>query len=133
MSQDPETESRRLGRFYLTTAIAYANNRPGLHTLYEVVGADVTGGFLAVNKIRKMRAKVSYVFKDLHCDFLKRADGDVVFRTDDGKALMALVDEAVATGERVFLPVNIVATVPDKHGDEPVAKFTTTLSLKKYG
>jgi methionyl-tRNA synthetase len=28
-------------RFYLTTAIAYANNRPGLHTLYEVVGADV--------------------------------------------------------------------------------------------
>jgi methionyl-tRNA synthetase len=27
-------------RFYLTTAIAYANNRPGLHTLYEVIGAD---------------------------------------------------------------------------------------------
>jgi methionyl-tRNA synthetase len=27
-------------RFYLTTAIAYANNRPGLHTLYEVVAAD---------------------------------------------------------------------------------------------
>ena len=27
--------------FYLTTAIAYANNRPGLHTLYEVIGADV--------------------------------------------------------------------------------------------
>ena len=28
-------------RYYLTTAIAYANNKPGLHTLYEVVGADV--------------------------------------------------------------------------------------------
>ncbi len=28
-------------RYYITTAIAYANNRPGLHTLYEVVGADV--------------------------------------------------------------------------------------------
>ena len=28
-------------RYYLTTAIAYANNRPGLHTLYEVIGADV--------------------------------------------------------------------------------------------
>ena len=27
-------------RYYLTTAIAYANNRPGLHTLYEVIGAD---------------------------------------------------------------------------------------------
>ena len=27
-------------RYYLTTAIAYANNKPGLHTLYEVVAAD---------------------------------------------------------------------------------------------
>ena len=28
-------------RYFLTTSIAYANNRPGVHTLYEVVGADV--------------------------------------------------------------------------------------------
>jgi methionyl-tRNA synthetase len=28
-------------RYYLTTAIAYANNKPGLHTLCEVIGADV--------------------------------------------------------------------------------------------
>ena len=28
-------------RYYLTTAIAYANNKPGLHTLYEVIAADV--------------------------------------------------------------------------------------------
>ena len=30
----------RPDRFYVTTSIAYANNRPGLHTLYEVIGAD---------------------------------------------------------------------------------------------
>jgi methionyl-tRNA synthetase len=28
-------------RYYLTTAIAYANSKPGIHTLYEVIGADV--------------------------------------------------------------------------------------------
>jgi methionyl-tRNA synthetase len=28
-------------RYYLTTSIAYANNKPGIHTLYEVIGADV--------------------------------------------------------------------------------------------
>ncbi len=27
-------------RYYITTSIAYANNRPGVHTLYEVIGAD---------------------------------------------------------------------------------------------
>jgi methionyl-tRNA synthetase len=32
------TERRR---YYLTTAIAYPNNAPGLHTLYEVIAADV--------------------------------------------------------------------------------------------
>ena len=31
------TERRR---YYLTTAIAYPNHPPGLHTLYEVIGAD---------------------------------------------------------------------------------------------
>jgi methionyl-tRNA synthetase len=33
---DPTT----LDRFYVTTAIAYANNKPGLHTLHEVIAAD---------------------------------------------------------------------------------------------
>jgi methionyl-tRNA synthetase len=28
-------------RYYLTTAIAYANAKPGVHTLYEVIGSDV--------------------------------------------------------------------------------------------
>ncbi|MGZ6257332.1 MAG: methionine--tRNA ligase [Candidatus Limnocylindrales bacterium] len=34
-------EERPTSRYYLTTAIAYANNRPGLHTLFDVFGADV--------------------------------------------------------------------------------------------
>ena len=34
-------------------------------------------------------------------------------------------------GERVTLPVDVVATVPEKYGDEPAATFTMGLSLKK--
>ena len=37
----PSAGHVRPPRFYLTTAIAYANNAPGLHTVYEVIGADV--------------------------------------------------------------------------------------------
>jgi methionyl-tRNA synthetase len=36
-------------RYYLTTAIAYANNRPGVHTLYEVIGADVIARWHRMN------------------------------------------------------------------------------------
>jgi methionyl-tRNA synthetase len=35
----PNPTERR--RYYLTTAIAYPNNAPGLHTLYEVIAGDV--------------------------------------------------------------------------------------------
>jgi methionyl-tRNA synthetase len=36
-----QRDGRDRPRYYLTTSIAYANNKPGLHTLYEVIGADV--------------------------------------------------------------------------------------------
>ncbi len=36
----PERTDAAPDRFYITTAIAYANNKPGLHTLFEVIGAD---------------------------------------------------------------------------------------------
>jgi methionyl-tRNA synthetase len=39
-------------RFYLTTAIAYPNNRPGLHTLYEVIGADVIARWYRMSGVR---------------------------------------------------------------------------------
>ncbi len=38
-------------RFYVTTSIAYANNRPGLHTLYEVIGADVVARWQRMNGV----------------------------------------------------------------------------------
>jgi len=41
-------------RFSLITAIAYANSRPGLHTLYEVVGAD------AIARSHRMRGEDTY-------------------------------------------------------------------------
>ena len=40
-------------RYYLTTAIAYANSRPGLHTLYEVIAADVISAALSQKRISR--------------------------------------------------------------------------------
>jgi methionyl-tRNA synthetase len=36
----PDPAPTTTERFYVTTAIAYANNKPGLHTLHEVIAAD---------------------------------------------------------------------------------------------
>ena len=95
------------------------------------VGADCCGGMNAMMAIRKSRSKVSLIFKDFHAEYTKRADGNVVFTTRDGRAISEGVAKADATGERINIPVNIIATVPQKYGDEPVAKFVLTLSLKR--
>ena len=94
------------------------------------VGADVTGGFLAMKLIQESKSKIALIFKDFHAEFLKRAEGDVHFVCEDGIAIQNLVNMAEETGERQNLPVNIIATVPEI-SEEPIAKFVLTLSIKK--
>ena len=96
-----------------------------------VVGVDMVAGFTARLKIRKSKRNVILIFKDLNAEFFKRAEGDVHYICKEGKAIEAAVEETLRTGERVNLPVPVIATVPDKFGDEPVAKFSITLSMKE--
>ncbi|HUK65887.1 MAG TPA: DUF4442 domain-containing protein [Anaeromyxobacteraceae bacterium] len=95
------------------------------------VGADLAAGLNATKLILARHRKVNLIFKDCRSEFLKRADGDVVFRTRDGSRIRQAVEEADRSGERITLPVEVVATVPRKYGDEPVARFTLGLSLKR--
>ena len=94
------------------------------------VGADVTGGFLAMKFIQASKSHISLIFKDFHADFLRRAEGDVHFICEDGSAIKDLIEVAEKTGERQNLPLNIIATVPTI-SDKPVATFILTLSIKK--
>jgi acyl-coenzyme A thioesterase PaaI-like protein len=95
------------------------------------VGADCAGGLVAMRTIQQRGNKVAFVFKDFRASFLKRAEGDVLFTCDQGERLRELVLQAEASDERVEETVHVVATVPDKLGDEPVADFHLTISLKR--
>jgi acyl-coenzyme A thioesterase PaaI-like protein len=108
-------------------------NKNHLKSMYFgalAVGADVAGGVLAMDLIRKSRRNISLVFKDFKADFLKRPEGDTYFTCNDGKAIENLITETIKTGERVNMPLKITATVPGISGNEPVAEFVLTLSLK---
>ena len=93
------------------------------------VGADVTGGFLAMDSIMKSGRKVALIFKDFKADFLKRPEGDVHFYCNDGVEIKELVKKAIETGERHNFTMLIEATVPSISMDV-VARFRLTLSLK---
>ena len=93
------------------------------------VGADVTGGFLAMDPIVESGRKIHLIFKDFKADFLRRPEGDVHFSCNDGLAIRELVKKAIESGERHNYKMNIEATVPSL-SDEVVARFELTLSLK---
>lgn len=97
------------------------------------VGADVAGGFMAMSKAQARGKQVSLAFKAVEGQFLKRPEADVHFVCDDGELIDKMLDETFATGERVNQAVKITALCPSLHGDEPMAEFLLTLSLKRKG
>lgn len=97
------------------------------------MGADVAAGLIAFNLVAQKKTRINFIFKDIKGEFLKRAEGDVTFTNNDGPLIQDLIRRALDTGERHEATVHVVATVPEKLGDEPVAKFELTLSVKKRG
>ena len=93
------------------------------------VGADITGGFLAMNPIQESGRKINLIFKDFKADFLKRPEGDVHFICNDGLAVIELVETVAKSNERHNFKLSIDAIVPSL-SPEIVAKFELTLSLK---
>lgn len=96
------------------------------------VGADCAGGLMAYRLIQKSGVPVSLVFKDFQASFLKRPEGDVDFRCEQGHEIREFVERVIASGEREDLTVTVLAFVPSSTTpDEAVARFTLTLSLKR--
>jgi hypothetical protein len=94
------------------------------------IGAELAAGIIAMKLIRNSKWKISMVFKNFTGDFIKRAEGHTYFICEDGEKIKKLVEQAIKSDERVEETINVVATVPTKMVDEPVAKFSLTVSLK---
>jgi hypothetical protein len=112
----------------------WITRRRDIHAMYLgtlCMGADVAAGLIAFHLVMAKKARVNFIFKDLRAEFLKRAEGAVVFTNNDGPLVQDLVKRALESDERQEATVRVTATVPSKLGDEPVAQFELTLSVKK--
>ncbi len=112
----------------------WVTRRRDIHAMYLgtlCMGADVAAGLIAFHLVAEKKARINFIFKDLRAEFLKRAEGDVVFTNDDGALVQDLVRRALESDERHEATVHVTATVPSKLGGEPVAKFELTLSVKR--
>ena len=112
----------------------HRKTRNHLRSMYfgaMAIGADCAAGLIAMKLIQKSAQNISLIFKSMDAEFLKRAEGDVHFTCVQGREISALVAAAAESTERVELPVRVTATVPEKFGREPIARFILVLSLKQ--
>jgi len=123
-------------RCVVRVPLNWITRRRDIHAMYLgtlCMGADVAAGLISFVLMRSRKERVVFIFKDLKAEFLKRAEGAVVFTNNDGPVIQDLLRRALETGERQEATVHVVATVPSKLGDEAVARFELTLSVKRKG
>jgi acyl-coenzyme A thioesterase PaaI-like protein len=91
------------------------------------VGADVAGGIHVFYFAELSNLKVSFAFKGMKADFIKRAESDVVFESNQGELVRKAINLSEETGERVNETINVIAR--DKN-QEIVATFELIVSVK---
>lgn len=94
------------------------------------IGADLAGAFLVFSKAKARGINANFAFKDVQGQFLKRPEATVHFTSDDGAVIDQMLDESLASGERINKPVTVTVTCPTLHGTDVMATFTLTLSIK---
>lgn len=93
------------------------------------IGADCLVGALALHMIKNYPDHIiAPIFKDLHADFIKRAENGVVFRSETGAQIAGIIAKTIASGERVTESILVEAI--DVKSNEVVARFQMGLSLK---
>lgn len=91
------------------------------------VGADIAGGIHAFYFAELADAKVSFAFKGMKADFIKRAESNIIFESNDGKLVQKAIEESRGSGERINQAIQVVAS--DKN-NEIVATFEMIVSVK---
>lgn len=93
------------------------------------MGAELSIALRVLTAIPESGQKIDFIFKDFSAEFLKRADGHVHFVCEEAAAAKALIVKATKSAERLERKFKGYAYVPSK-GDEPVMKYTLTLSVR---
>lgn len=91
------------------------------------VGADVAAGLHAFYFAGLSGARISFAFKSVKAEFLKRPMSDVQFISNEGQKVKEAFDEAMETKERVNRWIHVDVKNKD---DEIVATFEMEISVK---
>lgn len=91
------------------------------------VGADIAAGIHVFYFGEKFNKRISFAFKSIHAEFIKRADTETTFLCEDGSKIWEVIEKAERTGERINEIVEVIALNSSK---EEVARFRMGISVR---
>lgn len=94
------------------------------------MGAELSIAVPILNAMFLEKKPLSFIFKDVKCEFLKRADTDVIFEFADVKTSQQIIEQALKTTERVNHTFKGIAYGKDAP-DTVFMNYEITISLKK--
>lgn len=93
----------------------------------QAMAAEMSTGVLALGHLHGRQPAVSMLVTSLQASFLKKATERVYFTCDDGEAMLAAIEKAIATGEgQTFTARSIGKTA----GGDIVSEFMVEWSFK---
>lgn len=91
------------------------------------VGADIAGGIQVFYFSKKMDRKVSFAFKGMNAQFLKRAESDIVFESNEGPKIQKAMEKSLIEGARINDSIMVEAK---NDAGEIVATFEMIVSVR---
>ncbi|MCO5114462.1 MAG: DUF4442 domain-containing protein [Bdellovibrionaceae bacterium] len=96
------------------------------------IGAELSVAITAVDQIQKSKKRIDFIFKDFKAEFLKRADGHVLFICEEAGGVKQLIAEAAEKEDRLEKEFRGYAVVEGRPEDK-IMTYSLTLSVKKRG
>lgn len=94
------------------------------------MGAELCVSVPILEALFIQKRPFSFIFKDFKCDFVKRADTSVTFEFSDIAGCRDVIEQALATGERINRTFSGVA-YSNKNPDDIFMTFQITISIKR--
>lgn len=91
------------------------------------IGADIAAGIHTFYYAEKSNQKISFSFKDMKADFLKRAESNITFVSHGGNIIQSMLTDSKISGLRQNNHVMVLAY---DDNEEIVAEFLMGVSLK---
>jgi acyl-coenzyme A thioesterase PaaI-like protein len=91
------------------------------------IGADIAGGIQVFYFSKKMDRKVSFAFKGMNAQFLKRAESDIVFESRGGQKIKEAMEKSLKEGSRINDSILVEAK---NDTGEVVATFEMIVSVR---